>query len=370
MNPLQQLHSLGQSVWLDYIRRSLLDSGELKKMIAEDGLRGMTSNPAIFEKAIAEGAEYDAALRDCFAAGKSAEETLDAVTIEDVRRAADIFRPLHDASRGEDGYVSLEVSPLLAQDTDKTTAEAARLWRAVDRPNVMIKIPATRAGLPAVETSIAAGINVNITLIFSLERYKDVIGATLRGLEKRMAEGHPPVVSSVASFFVSRIDTLVDKLLDAASPREAAALLKGKTAVANAKLAYQLFRKSFNGARWTALKARGARVQRPLWASTGTKNPAYSDVLYVEELIGPDTVNTLPPATVQAFKDHGRPRLSLEDKIAEAARVLEDLRPLQIDLAAVTDRLEAEGVALFADAHHKLLKTLAEKKDRLLKTPA
>lgn len=356
----------GQSLWYDNIARDLLESGEIQALV-DEGVRGLTSNPSIFQKAITSGTAYDDQIRTLAAQGKSAQEIYEALAIEDIRRAADILHPIYESSAGADGYVSLEVSPLLANDTQGTIAEAARLWRAVDRPNLMIKIPATEAGLPAIEQSLADGINVNVTLIFSRKMYARVIDAYLAGLRRRAESGGDVSrVASVASFFVSRVDTLVDELLErkiAADPaqRERLEALKGRAAIANAKLAYQLFKQKFSGAAWEALAARGARVQRPLWASTSTKNPAYSDVLYVDNLIGPHTINTAPPETIAAFRDHGVLADTLEADVEGAQRVMEELAAIGIDMEAVTAQLLEEGIDKFAKPFRALLEAIEHK---------
>jgi len=362
MNTTQELYAAGQSVWYDNIQRGLLDNGELAGMIERGEIRGVTSNPTIFMNAITKSHDYDAGLAPLAKAGRDKEEIFWQLAIEDIQRAADLFRSLYDQSNRGDGYVSLEVSPYLAHQTDKTLAEAKQLWQRVDRPNLMVKIPATVAGLPAITGAIAAGINVNVTLIFSLERYAAVMDAYLTGLEQRVAAGLPvDMIASVASFFVSRVDTKVDGHLAAMIDRggmraEKAERLPGKAAIANARLAYANFKKVFGSERFQALKAQGARVQRPLWASTGTKNPKYRDVVYVEELIGPDTVNTVPPQTLTAFLDHGVVRAgSLEENVAEARQTLVDLESLGISMSAVTSELEQEGVKSFADAFTALL---------------
>jgi transaldolase len=362
MNTVQQLHAAGQSIWYDNIQRGLLDNGALAGMIARGEIRGVTSNPTIFLNAITKSQDYDAGLVPLAKAGKSAEEIFWQLAIEDIQGAADLFRPLYEESGGGDGYVSLEVSPYLAQDTDRTLAAVQWVWHRVDRRNLMVKIPATPAGLPAITAAIAAGVNVNVTLIFSNERYAGVMDAYLKGLERRAAAGLPlGSVASVASFFVSRVDTKVDgRLTERIDPggaqAEKATRLLGKAAIANARLAYADFKRVFAAGRFQALKAKGARVQRPLWASTGTKNPAYRDVVYVEELVGPDTVNTVPPQTLAAFLDHGRVRPgSLEENLAEAGQVLAGLEALGISVDAVTAELEQEGVQSFADSFTALL---------------
>jgi len=365
MNPLRELQNYGQSLWLDYIRRSLITGGELTRLVEEDGLRGLTSNPTIFEKAIAGSTDYDKALHLLLAEDPHADaRTLyEALAIEDIRMAADILRSVYDETDGADGFVSLEVSPHLARDTAGTVAEARRLWQVVDRPNLMIKVPATPEGIPAVEALIAEGINVNVTLMFSLAHYEAVAHAYLRGVERCP---DPSKVASVASFFVSRVDTAVDRALETIGTREALAL-RGTIAIAKAKRVYRRFREIFSSEPFKALRQRGARVQRPLWASTGTKNPAYPDVLYVEELIGPDTVNTLPPATLSAFRDHGRVRgATVQEGLAEAETALTALEELGIDLDAITEQLQAEGVAAFARSFDQLLAALEEKRHALL----
>jgi len=362
-NPLKQLTGFGQSIWLDYIRRDLMSSGELKRLIEQDGLGGMTSNPTIFEKAMASAGEYAPQL-----AQLRQDKSLDAKTIyerlaiRDIQDAADLLRPVYDRTLKRDGYVSLEVAPFLANETQPTIDEARRLWKSVDRPNVMIKVPGTAAGLPAIETLLGEGINVNITLLFSQVVYEEVALAYIRALEKCAERGiNLAGVASVASFFVSRIDTLVDSEIDAklvnAEPgeRERLESLRSKVAIANAKLAYERYREIFSGVRWKALKDRGAQTQRVLWASTSTKNPKLSDVLYIEELIGPDTVNTIPPATYDAFRDHGVPRASLETGIEEAREVMSRLAASGISMKAVTDALVTQGVKLFSEAFEKLL---------------
>ncbi|MFN4773559.1 MAG: transaldolase [Gemmatimonas sp.] len=367
---LHALHAAGQSLWLDYIDRTMLSNGDLARRIAEDALTGMTSNPTIFEKALAEGAAYDAQLATLPSA-LSDRDAFFEVAATDVRQACDAFRTVYDRTLGLDGFVSLEVSPDLARDTAGTVAEARRLWASVDRPNLMIKVPGTPEGAEAIRQLIADGINVNVTLLFSVEAHARVIEAYLAGLEARAAAGLPiDRIGSVASFFVSRVDSAIDKQLGvmaAAAPERAEALLalQGKAAIANAKLAYRLFQASFSGARWAALSSRGARVQRPLWASTSTKNPAYRDVIYVEELIGPDTVNTLPPATLEAFRDHGEVRASVTESVAEAERSLAALEAHGVSLQSVTDTLLAEGLASFEQSFVTLLAGLARKRAAL-----
>jgi transaldolase len=370
-NRLKQLHDAGQSIWLDYIDRTMLVDGELARRIETDALTGMTSNPTIFEKAMAEGTAYDEQLASA-APGTTSWELFEQVETDDVRTACDIFRPIYDATAGGDGYVSIEVSPGAANDAKATVAEAHRLWQTVDRPNVMIKVPGTEQGALAVRELIADGVNVNITLLFSLDAYRSVIEAYFAGLEDRLAKGQPIAeIASVASFFVSRVDTEVDKRIDArvatASADEAKRLtaLKGHIAVANAKLAYALFRETTSGARWKALAAKGARLQRPLWASTSTKNPAYRDVMYVEQLIGPDTVNTMPPATIEAFHDHGVVACTVDVGVDEARQQLAELEALGISMKEVTDALLAAGLASFEKSFDTLIARL-EKKVRTL----
>lgn len=375
MNNLQRLHEYGEAVWLDFLARDFLRQGGLRKLIEGDGLTGVTSNPSIFEKAIGESDEYTEQLREAVAAEHaSVTAVYEALAIRDIRAAADELRPVFDRTGGADGYVSLEVSPYLAYDTQGTIAEAERLWRAVERPNLMIKVPGTAEGLPAIRHLIGQGLNINITLLFAQDVYEQVAEAYLAGLEHLAANGGDVAKSaSVASFFVSRIDTAVDKRLDAAvkNARDAAERarlegLRGKTAVANAKLAYQRYQHLFSGPRWERLKARGARVQRLLWASTGTKNPAYSDVLYVDELIGRDTVNTLPIKTMDAFRDHGNPRPTLAEGVEEAKAVLAGLAAAGIALDAVTAELVTDGVRLFSDSFDQLLAAVARKRAQVL----
>ena len=361
-NPLRALQVFGQSVWLDYIRRSLITSGELRRLIEEDGLRGVTSNPAIFEKAIAGSSDYADILEAPGAASMDATSLYEKLAIRDIQDAADLLRPVYDETGRRDGYVSLEVSPLLAADTAGTLAEARRLWAAVGRPNLMIKVPGTPEGIPAIRELIAEAINVNVTLLFAQDAYERAAEAYIAGLEALVARGGDPApVASVASFFVSRIDTSIDAALEArlskaADAREQRLLqsLGGKVAIANAKLAYERYRELFSGPRWRALAERGAQTQRLLWASTGTKNASYRDVLYVEELIGPDTVNTMPPPTLAAFRDHGRPRASLAEDLDGACDTMSTLAEAGISLRETTDALLADGVQLFADAFRKL----------------
>jgi transaldolase len=365
-NPLIELTKLGQSIWYDIIERKLITSGELKRLIDEDGLSGVTSNPAIFEKAIAGSDLYVDQMREVAEAGKSPLEIYEALAVQDIQTAADALAGVYERTGGKDGFVSLECNPLIANDTQATIEETRRLWRLVDRKNVMIKIPGTAEGIPAIEQTIYEGININITLLFSLHAYEQTMEAYIRGLERRAAENKPiDTISSVASFFVSRIDTAVDKELErriaqTSDPQEKSKLqsLLGKIATANAKIAYQLYKKVFHGDRFATMKQRGAQVQRPLWASTSTKNPVYPDVYYVEGLIGPETVDTLPPATLKAFRDHGRPRVSIEDNLEEEKAILARLDEVGISLDQVTEHVLTEGVRLFVEPFEKLLKTI------------
>jgi transaldolase / glucose-6-phosphate isomerase len=374
-NPLKTLQEYGQSVWLDFLSRDLLRSGELKRLIAEDGLRGMTSNPSIFEKAIGHGEDYDAQIAELEASGDLDPGTLfERLAVTDIQTAADALRPVYDQTQGRDGYVSIEVSPYLAMQTDATIEEARRLWREIGRDNLMVKIPATQPGLPAIRAMIAEGVNINITLLFSQKVYAQVADAYISGLEEYVRNGGDPhKVASVASFFVSRIDTLVDEALDkkiaaANDPAEKARLkgLQGKVAIANAKLAYQMYQRVFNDERWQRLAQHGAQTQRLLWASTGTKNKAYSDVLYVEELIGSDTINTMPPATMDAFRDHGRLRASLEEDIPGAETVMATLEEAGISIDEITARLVEDGVRLFAEAADNLYAAVQKKRRTVL----
>jgi transaldolase len=369
-NPLEQLHAQGQSIWLDYIDRTMLHNGDLSRRLTSDVLTGMTSNPSIFEKALAQGTAYDAQLKDA-AGDKTSWEMFELVETDDVRAACDIFRPIYDSTKGHDGFVSIEVSPGSAHDSEATITEAHRLWKTVARPNVMIKVPGTPEGATAVRRLIADGINVNITLLFAIDAHARVIEAYLSGLEDRVKTGAPiGGVASVASFFVSRVDTEVEKRLDAcvksgACDANHADMLRGKAAIANAKLAYRLFRERFSGPRWDALAAKGAQLQRPLWASTSTKNPAFRDVLYVEQLIGPDTVNTMPPATIEAYRDHGITAKTVDEDLDSAERVISDLAAAGIPLKSVTDQLLTEGLASFQKSFDTLIAGL-EAKAKLL----
>ncbi len=355
---IRELYALGQSLWYDNIARDLLQSGAIRAVI-DEGITGLTSNPSIFQKAITGGSAYDAQVAQMLKTTRDPKAIYEALAITDIRAAADMLRPVYDRTDHVDGYVSLEVSPLLASDTAGTIAEAERLWHAVDCPNLMIKIPATPEGIPAIEEAIFRGLNVNVTLIFSLAMYEQVMEAYLRGLERRAEAELPLTNASVASFFVSRVDTLVDKLLGSDEA------LKGKAAIANARLAYQLFKGKFAGPRWEALAAQGARVQRPLWASTSTKDPAYPDTIYVDSLIGPHTINTAPPHTIEAFKDHGVVALTIEQDIEGARQLMIDLAARGIDMTAVTDELLADGIAKFADPFNHLLGAIAGKVEQI-----
>ncbi|MGZ8439783.1 MAG: transaldolase [Candidatus Deferrimicrobiaceae bacterium] len=368
-NPLVELGKLGQSPWLDFIERGLISSGGLLRLVSGNGITGVTSNPTIFEKAISGGREYDKQIRALANRKAGVMQAYKEIVTEDIRNAADVLRPVYDASSCADGFVSLEVDPDLAYDPDRTITRAEELFRAVSRPNVLIKIPGTHEGLPAIEETVARGIPVNVTLIFSVKRYEEVAQAYIRGVERLVAQGkNPGRVASVASFFVSRVDTAVDRLLDEVIPRwpgspkaETAISLKGRVAVANARLAYARFGEIFSVPRWKELEAKGAKAQRPLWASTGTKNPKYSDVLYVEELIGPRTVNTMPLATIDAFRDHGKVADTLTGREKEAREVLDDLGLLDIGIEEVCEALVRDGVQSFTDSYQKLLGAIERK---------
>ncbi len=364
---IKELLGLGQSIWLDYLRRDLL-TGELKRLIAEDGLMGMTSNPSIFEKAITGSTDYDAAVKKLRTNKElDAKGLYEHLAVEDIQGAADILKVVYDQSNGRDGYVSLEVSPYLANDTNGTLEEARRLWKWVNRPNVMIKVPGTRAGIPAIHTLISEGINVNVTLLFAQAVYEQALEAYISGLEALDKKGGEiSKVSSVASFFVSRIDTAIDKLLEEKIKSDAVNAaayqnLEGKVAIANAKCAYQRYQEVHKSERWQKLAAKGAKTQRLLWASTGTKNPKYADVLYVEQLIGPDTVNTIPVATYDAFKDHGKLAETLTADVKQARATMDALAKAGISMEKVTDKLTEEGVKLFSDAFDQLLANVAKK---------
>jgi transaldolase len=372
-NPIKKLLGINESIWLDNLSRNLVDSGELQRLIFQDGVTGVTSNPTIFQKAISGSKDYDASLRRFLAEGMRDEKELFlALAMEDVTRAAQLFWPVYLRSGGLDGYISLEVSPDLANNTEKTVAEAKRLFSAIGRKNILIKVPGTKEGLPAIEELTGEGVNVNVTLLFSIGRYEKVADAYLRGLEKRVRQGKPiDEVASVASFFVSRVDTLVDKLLEARlasaasedETREIKALL-GRAAVANAKLAYKKYRETFGGRRFRSLPK--ARIQRILWGSTGTKNPQYSDVKYVDELVGRDSINTLPDATLKAYIDHGQTQVTIDKGVREAEGIFSQLTELSIDISKVTAELEKEGVKLFSDSFFALLKEIAQKRDAFL----
>ena len=367
-NPLKGLLSYGQSPWLDFIRRNILLNGNLKKMIQEDGLRGMTSNPAIFEKAISAGDDYDDIIKAPDAKSSTAMDLYERIAIRDVQDAADIFKSVHTETKGRDGYVSLEVSPYLAYDTQGTINEALRLWKTVGRQNVMIKIPATPQGVPAIRQTLEEGININITLLFAQSAYEQVAEAFLSALEARVRKGQDiSHIASVASFFVSRIDSLVDSKIDLIEKTETDAKRKallesvrGKVAIANARRTYAKYQELYGGARWKALAAKGGQTQRLLWASTSTKNPKYRDVLYVEELIGADTVDTIPPATLDAFRDHGKLRPSLTENVAGANKTMSDLEAAGISMKEVTDKLIADAVKLFQEPFQQLLDTITQ----------
>jgi len=377
-NAVKALHDEGQSVWLDDISRQMIKSGELRRLIEEVGIRGNTSNPTIFEKAIAAGTAYDEDVQRLLREGKGAPDIFEAVAVQDIQAACDLYRPLYEASEGGDGFMSLEVSPTLARDTEGTLRDARRLWAAVDRPNLMVKVPGTAEGVPAVRTLLREGLNINITLLFAISHHEAVMHAYLEALEERHAAGEPvDRIASVASFFVSRVDTLVDKQLDAkiaetddAAKQERMRGLMGKAAVANAKLAYARFQEIFAGPRWEALRSAGAKVQRPLWASTSTKNPAYRDVLYVEDLIGPDTVNTVPRATLDALLDHAAIRRAIDKDLDAARQTMRDLEAVGIDMEAVTDQLEDEGIVSFAKSFDSLLGGVEGKRSQIAATVA
>ncbi len=369
-NPLKRLAELGQSVWYDYIRRDLYTGPALKRLIEEDGLSGMTSNPTIFQKAIAESALYDEDVRGQARATRDPAQIFEALAVADVQAAADAFRSVHQAMGGDDGFVSIEVAPRLARDTEGSIAEARRLWKACNRPNVMVKIPGTREGLPAIRQCLAEGININITLLFSVDRYREVMEAYLAAMEERAGKNQPvDRIRSVASFFVSRVDTNADKKLDAiakdagrsSSDRDAAKRLRGKLAIANARIAYEVFEKVFGSPRFTALKAKGVKVQRPLWASTSTKDPAYPDLYYVEALVAPESVDTMPPETFEAYRDHGDPKVRIREDLDAAHAVMRDLAALGVDADRIAVELEEEGVRKFSDSYDQLLKAVAEK---------
>ncbi|MBD0338450.1 MAG: transaldolase [Thermoleophilia bacterium] len=364
---LHELSGLGQSVWIDQITRAWLRDGTLRRLMADDAVVGVTSNPTIFQKAIASGDVYDGQLRELLGEHDEPKEVFYNLAVKDIQDACDTLRPVWDEGGGKDGYVSMEVDPNLAYDQDATIEEALRLHEWIDRPNLFVKIPATQEGLGAIEECIARGRSINVTLIFSLERHREVAEAYIRGLERLVAGGRDATgVASVASFFVSRVDTEADRRLEEIGGRALA--LRGQLAIANAKLAYQAWQELFSGERWEALAARGATTQRCLWASTSTKNPEYRDVLYVEELIGSETVNTMPLETVEAFQDHGRVRPTLEEDVDEARELLDKLAAAGVDYADVTDTLEREGVEKFADSFHELLEGVEAKRGELVRT--
>lgn len=366
-NPLKRLEKLGQSIWLDYISRDLISSGQLDKLINDDGLSGITSNPNIFEKAIGDSNDYDSEIKKLATEGKQINEIYEALTVKDVSDAADHFRELFNKTNGQHGFVSLEVNPKLAYDTEGTIKEARRLWQALNRPNVFIKVPATKEGLPAITQLIAEGININVTLLFGLTRYKEVARAYILGIEQRLKADKPvKQIASVASFFLSRIDVLLDPILEQysienLSEANLAKQLQGQIAIACAKIAYHLFNEIFNESKFKQLAEQGAQPQKVLWASTSTKNPQYSDIKYVEALIGPTTVDTLPLETIEAYRDHGDPKLRLTDDLSQAVHYFHELPKLNIDMEQVSQQLEEEGVAKFATAYDKLISTLSQK---------
>lgn len=370
-NPLKKLESLGQSIWIDFISRDLIKSGRLLKLIREDGLRGMTSNPTIFEKAISSGEDYDKDILEMAQKGMERNEVYEALSQQDIRDAADIFRQVYDKTNGKDGFVSLEVNPHLAYDTKGTVEEARRLWKAVDRPNILIKVPGTAEGLPAIRQLISDGINVNVTLLFGLPRYREVVDAYLGGIEKRIAQNKPvDHVVSVASFFLSRIDVLVDPRLEEIKKndnrmRKTAEKTHGEVAVASAREAYIIYKEYFSAIRFKKMAEQGAHTQRLLWASTSTKNPEYSDVKYVEPLIGQDTVNTMPPETIDAYRDHGRPEIRIENDPEHSREILQNLSLLGINIDEVTSILEQEGVDKFIKPFDKLMETLNQELNRV-----
>ena len=373
-NPLLELHKYGQSVWYDNLNRELLVSGRLQRLVHEDGVTGGTSNPSIFEKAVGAGEVYDEHVQQLIAEGRDLDGIYDGLTVTDIQQSADVFHEVYARTSGADGYASLEVSPLIARDTEASTREAHRLFADLDRPNTMIKLPGTPEGLPAIKHCLSDGININITLLFGVESYERVALAYISALEKRHKAGRPvDRIASVASFFVSRVDTLVDDRLqekiqaaDSEAEREHARSLLGKAGIANARIAYAKYRELFSGPRWQALADAGARVQRCLWASTSTKNPDYRDVMYVEGLIGPDTINTLPQNTLDAFREHGRVAATLEEGVDEARAHINRLQEVGIDFLAVTDELQVQGVQLFTDSFGKAMETLRRKREAVL----
>ena len=361
-NKVKQIHSFGQSIWLDFIDRDIIGSGKLKSIIDDDGVRGVTSNPAIFEKAITSSSDYDEQIRSLSDSDKTNEEIFFGLAITDIKNATDLFKGVYDESKGTDGFVSLEVSPFLALDTEGTAKQAKQLWDAVDRKNVMIKIPGTKPGLAAIRQSIAKGININVTLLFGLPRYEEVAEAYIAGLEDHLAAGHSiEHISSVASFFLSRIDVLVDPMLDEKGLGD----LKGEVAIASAKKAYEIYKRVFSGARWEKLAAKGAKPQRLLWASTSSKNPAFKDTKYVEALIGPDTVDTVPLETVEAFRDHGVAANTLEEGLDKATEALDRLKKAGIDIDKITQQLEDEGIEKFNKPFEKLLSAIEDQKSKV-----
>ena len=376
VNLLRRLTELGQSVWYDYIRRDLYRGPGLRRLIEEDGLRGMTSNPTIFEKAVTETDLYDEDMRRLASSGANSSTIFESLAVEDVRRAAETFQSVYEATRGDDGFVSIEVRPQLARDAEGSVAEARRLWKACDRPNVMVKIPATDEGIPAIRRCLSEGININITLLFSVPRYRQVVEAYLDAMDERVAAGLPVEhIRSVASFFVSRVDTNVDRKLDdiatnegrAARDRQRARDLRGKVAIANARIAYQVFQEVFAGARFGRLKERGVRLQRPLWASTSTKDPAYPDLYYVEALVAPDSVNTMPPETFEAYRDHGDPKVRIHDDLPAAQSAFRDLAELEIDERQISRELELQGAEKFFASYGRVVKAV-ERKEELIDT--
>ncbi|MDA8174267.1 MAG: transaldolase [Nitrospiraceae bacterium] len=373
-NPLIELNRQGQSVWLDYLSRDMLNSGELKRLIDEDGITGVTSNPSIFEKAITGGRAYDGIIQGLIARGiTNPKEMFIQMAAADVADAAKLLRGVYDKTGGADGYVSIEVSPDLAYNAEATIAEARRLFLLTGGGNVYVKVPATKQGLPAIRKLVSEGLNINITLLFAAQRYQEVMDAYLSGLEDRISKGLPiDKITSVASFFVSRVDTLADKMLDrlyqesGVSGKEVIQGFYGKAAVANAKIAYKKYREVFEGDRFLSIEEKGGRVQRILWASTSTKNPAYNDIKYVEELVAPDSVNTMPENTIKAFKDHGKVRVSIYDGMEGAQRIVDELKDAGVDMDYVTAELESEGVKLFSDSYFSVLEKIAQKRDSLL----
>jgi transaldolase/transaldolase/glucose-6-phosphate isomerase len=360
-NKVKQIHSFGQSIWLDFIDRDIIKSGKLKKLIDEDGVRGVTSNPAIFEKAITSSSDYDADIAELAKKSSSNEELFFGLAVTDIKNATDLFKGVYDESKGEDGYVSLEVSPFLALKTKETADQAEKLWKQVDKKNVMIKIPGTKPGLAAIRQSIGKGININVTLLFGLPRYEEVTEAYISGLEDHLAAGHSiGHISSVASFFLSRIDVLVDPMLDEKGLGD----LKGEVAIASAKKAYEIYKRVFSGPRWEKLAAQGAKPQRLLWASTSSKNPAFKDTKYVEALIGPDTVDTVPLETIEAFRDHGIAENTLEQGLGKATETLNRLKSAGIDIDKITQQLEDEGIDKFNKPFEKLLQAIEDQKNK------